>query len=82
MTATYHTRVCLGDTLKRLGITVYQLQKEGRGIVARGTCYAMARGDCDRIDLSSVEKIATLLEQMSGQPITLSDILAIERREA
>lgn len=75
----YTAKVTLGDTLSRLGVTAYRLQKEGRGVVSRNAVYALARGDADRVDLGTLEKLANLLEQMTGHPVTLADIVTLER---
>lgn len=79
MSSNYKTRVTLGETLSRLGVSAYRLADAGAGTVSRNSVYRMAAGRVDRVDLGTVEKLAELLEQLSGERVTLADIVTLER---
>ena len=75
----YRGRITLGEFLKANDLTAYRLAAEGRGIVSRNSVYTLARGEGDRVDLGTLSKLAELLEQLTGKPITLGDMLTLER---
>lgn len=75
----YTARVTLGELLEARGLSAYRVAEEGKGTVSRNAVYALARGDADRVDLGTLGKLAGLLERLTGQQVTVSDLLTLER---
>ena len=56
-------------------LTAYKLAQKTEGQVARGSIYALARGDVKRLDLSTLSTIMDALEELTGESITFDDLL-------
>lgn len=72
-------RLTVREFLSAHGVTAYQLAAHTQGHISRNTVYRLARNQADRIDLHTLEKLALALEQLTGQHITLSDLMVIDR---
>jgi DNA-binding Xre family transcriptional regulator len=70
----------LDDLLKAASITPYRLHKESG--LAMNTVYALARGESKQIRLETLEQLLPALEALTGQPVTLSDLLEVRPRTA
>lgn len=67
------------ELLEARGLTAYRVATEGRGSVSRNAVYALARGDADRVDLGTLGKLAGVLERLTGDRVTVADLLTLER---
>lgn len=72
-------RLHLKPFLERHQISAYQLARATRGRLSEATVYGMARKPLQRIDLDSVGTVIDALESLTGQPVTLLDL--VERTE-
>jgi hypothetical protein len=70
----------LPDYLKQRGISVYALQKETAQDVARNTIYRWGReGEVPKyIDLDVLVSVIRGLERLTGQSVSISDLLEVE----
>ena len=75
----YASRLTVREFLKSRGVTAYQVAAHTKGHLSRNAVYALARNQADRLDLRTLEKFALALEQLTGQPVTLDDLLVLER---
>ena len=75
----YTARVTFRELLEARGLTAYRVATEGRGTVSRNAVYALARGDADRVDLGTLGKLADVLERLTGDRVTVGDLLTLER---
>lgn len=75
----YTARVTFRELLEARGLTAYRVAAEGKGTVSRNAVYALARGEADRVDLGTLGKLAGLLEQLTGDRVTVGDLLTLER---
>lgn len=66
-------RLNLGAYLKRHKLTPYRLVKESG--LAQATVYNMARTPAQRVDLDTVGTLLTALRRMTGEPVTVNDLL-------
>lgn len=66
-------RLNLGGYLKRHGLTPYRLVKESG--LAQATVYNMARTPAQRIDLDTVGTMLDALRRMTGERVTVDDLL-------
>ena len=59
------------------GPDVYQVAMSGyaQGTVDAGTVYRLARGDTSRIDLPTLATLADILNTLTGQPVTVRELL-------
>lgn len=73
-------RLHIKPFLERHRISAYQLARATRGRLSEATVYGMARRPLQRIDLNSVGTVIDALESLTGQPVTLLDL--VERTEA
>lgn len=68
-------RFSLDRYLKEHGLTAYRLVKETEGLVARGSVFAMARGDSvKRVDIGSLDHILGALGALTGKQVALADL--------
>ncbi|WP_162243105.1 helix-turn-helix transcriptional regulator [Deinococcus sp. Leaf326] len=63
----------LEETMQRLGISQYALQKESG--VAINTIKGMRKGETERPDTNTLNSVVNALRAKSGQDIQLHDIL-------
>lgn len=68
-------RLNLGSYLQQHGITAYRLVKEVEGRVAPNTVYSLARRPAQRIDLDTVEEVLQALGRLTGEEVTLTEIV-------
>lgn len=66
-------RLNLGEYLKRHGLTPYRLVKESG--LAQATVYNMARTPAQRVDLDTVGTMLDALRRMTGERVTVDDLL-------
>lgn len=64
----------LKQTLEHYGITRYALQKKSG--VSMNAVRAMYDGKTARVDLPLVERLVTALSELTGHPMTVSDVLS------
>ena len=75
---TVAARVTLGAFLTRHGLTASRVVIAGKGRLSRGAVYALARGTVARVDLGTLAKLAEVLEELTGQPVAVGDLLALD----
>ncbi|MEF2277622.1 helix-turn-helix transcriptional regulator [Deinococcus sp. YIM 134068] len=68
-------RLHLKPFLERHHISAYQLARATRGRLSEATVYGMARKPLQRIDLDSVATVLDALQSLTGQPVTLLDLV-------
>jgi len=69
-------RVSLDKYLKQQNLSAYKLVQETEGRVARGSVYALARGEqVKRVDLETLGEVMTALERITGHKVNVSDVL-------
>lgn len=66
----------LRDYLDRHDVSAYALTRVAD--VAPNTVYALARGDSARISLEVFDKVLAGLEQLTGRPVGVADLLERE----
>lgn len=76
---TYTARVTFRELLEARGLTAYRVALAGRGTVSRNAVYALARGEAERVDLGTLGKLAGVLEQLTGEPVAVAELLTLER---
>ncbi|MEF2279894.1 helix-turn-helix transcriptional regulator [Deinococcus sp. YIM 134068] len=70
-------RFSLDTFLREHGLTAYRLVKETEGLVARGSVFAMARGESvKRVDLENLEHIMAALGALTGKTVQVGDLIA------
>ena len=76
----YTARVTLKAACAARGLSVYQVAMSGyaQGTVDPGTVYRLARGDTSRIDLHTLAMLAGILHTLTGQPVGVGELLALE----
>jgi hypothetical protein len=67
--------LALRDYLQAHNLSAYRLAEAARGRVSRGTVYALARGDVQRLDLGTLGAVITTLEELTGGDVTAADLL-------
>lgn len=68
-------RLNLGSYLQRHQLTAYRLAQAVEGRVSANTVYTMARKPAQRIDLSTVGEVLEALGRLTGQPVSITDML-------
>lgn len=68
-------RLNLGGYLQRHQITPYRLVKAVEGRVSPNTVYTLARKPAQRIDLSTVGEVLAALGRLTGEPVSITDLL-------
>ena len=68
-------RLNLHRFLERHAISTYRVVKETSGTLAANTVYDLARRPAQRIDLDTVGAVVTALERITGEPVTIQDLL-------
>lgn len=78
--AAYLARVTLKEACEARGVSVYQVAMSGyaQGTVDPGTVYRLARGDTSRIDLHTLATLAGILHTLTGQAVSVGELLALE----
>ena len=78
--APYTARVTLKEACEARGLSVYQVAMSGlgQGTLDPGTVYRLARGDTSRIDLHTLATLAGILHTLTGQPVTVGELLALQ----
>ncbi|MDR6330647.1 hypothetical protein [Deinococcus soli (ex Cha et al. 2016)] len=72
-------RFSLDQYLRDHGLTAYRLVKETEGKVARGSIFAMARGDSvKRIDLENLNHVMAALSALTGERVSPADLFTGE----
>ncbi|CAM3623563.1 helix-turn-helix transcriptional regulator [Deinococcus frigens] len=76
----YTTRVTVRECCAARGLSVYQVAMSGhsQGTVDPGTVYRLARGDTSRIDLDTLATLAGIIHTLTGQPVGVGELLALE----
>jgi hypothetical protein len=68
-------RFSLDDFLRARQITPYRLAKELEGRVARGSVFAMSKGEhVKRVDLESLSEIINALRAITAETVTFNDL--------
>lgn len=70
-------RLNLNRFLERHSISTYRVVKETSGKLAANTVYDLARRPAQRIDLHTVGQVVTALERITGETVTINDLLEI-----
>ena len=65
----------LRQYLERYGLSASRLAEAARGRLSRGTVYALARGSIQRLDLTTLGTVMTVLEELTGQEVMPGDLL-------
>ncbi|MFC3833863.1 MULTISPECIES: helix-turn-helix domain-containing protein [Deinococcus] len=65
----------VGDILREHGLTAYKLAAELHGKVNRNSVYAIARGDTERVDRTTLSALLEALRTLTGQKYTVADLL-------
>ncbi|CAM3974141.1 helix-turn-helix domain-containing protein [Deinococcus marmoris] len=65
----------VGEVLREHGLTAYKLAAELSGKVNRNSVYAIARGDTERVDRSTLAALLDALKTLTGQAYTVADLL-------
>lgn len=68
-------RLNLGGYLQRHGLTAYRLAQAVEGRVSANTVYTLARKPAQRIDLSTVGEVLEALGRLTGEPVSITDML-------
>ena len=68
-------RLNLGAYLQRHRLTAYRLAKEVEGRVSPNTVYTLARRPAQRVDLSTVGEVLAALGRLTGEPVSITDML-------
>lgn len=71
------TRLNLGSYLSHHSVTPYRLAQQLKGRIAQNTVYNLARTPQQRIDLDTVSDVLSGLSELTGQPVTLTDLLEV-----
>ncbi len=66
----------LKDTMDKLGVTRYALQKESG--VSMNTIRDMYNGKTKRPDLDVLDRLIKALGKLTGKPVTMADLLEYE----
>lgn len=76
----YAARLTVREACEARGLTVYQVAMSGQaqGTVDSGTVYRLARGDTSRIDLYTLATVEGILHTLSGEVVTVADLLTLE----
>ncbi|GGR22502.1 helix-turn-helix domain-containing protein [Deinococcus ruber] len=76
----YAARLTVKEACVARGLSVYQVAMSGlaQGTVDPGTVYRLARGDTSRIDLHTLATVAGILHTLTGQVVTVGDLLSLE----
>lgn len=76
-------RVSLDRYLRQHDLTAYRLVKETGGRVARGSVYALARGEeVKRVDLETLSEVMAALHRITGQEVTPNDLLEVIEQQS
>jgi hypothetical protein len=70
-------RLNLNRFLERHAISTYRVVKETTGKLAPNTVYDLARRPAQRIDLQTVGQVVNALERITGETVTINDLLEI-----
>lgn len=76
----YAARLTVREACQARGLSVYQVAMSGyaTGTVDPGTVYRLARGDTARIDLGTLAAVAGIIHTLSGRPVDVGELLALE----
>lgn len=69
----------LDETLKRLGLSRYEVALEGR--VRPATIHDLANGNSKSIKFETAAKIVEGIERISGERINIEDIVSVVYRD-
>jgi DNA-binding Xre family transcriptional regulator len=73
-----NVRVSLDRYLRTKNVSAYRLAQETAGRVARGSVFALARGErVKRVDLETLGEVMDALERITGHPVTPNDLLEV-----
>jgi hypothetical protein len=70
-------RLNLNQFLERHAISAYRVVKETSGKLAANTVYDLARRPAQRIDLQTVGQVVSALGRITGETVTINDLLEI-----
>lgn len=71
-------RASLDRFLSRHNLSANRLASATEGRVARGSVFAMARGETvKRVDLQTLSHVRDALEQLTGETVTVDDLLEV-----
>ncbi len=68
-------RLNLGGYMQRHQLTAYRLAQAVEGRVSANTVYSLARKPAQRIDLSTVGAVLEALGRLTGEPVSITDLL-------
>ena len=74
-TAQNLVRLNTKQLLEKRNLTPYRIWKESK--LSRGTVYALARNKGERADFHTLGAFVTVVERLSGEPVTVNDLLEI-----
>jgi hypothetical protein len=73
-----NVRVSLDRYLKMKNLTAYRLAQETAGAVARGSIFALARGEkVKRVDLETLSEVMVALNRITGEAVTPNDLFEV-----
>lgn len=72
----------VGAVLQEHGLTAYRLAVELTGKVNRNSVYAIARGDTDRVDRTTLGHLLNTLRSLTGKPFSVGDLLEYNPTDA
>jgi hypothetical protein len=70
-------RLNLNKFLESHAISAYRVVKETTGQLAANTVYDLAKRPAQRIDLQTIGQVLGALERITGETITINDLLEI-----
>jgi hypothetical protein len=70
-------RLNLNKFLENHAISAYRVVKETTGQLAANTVYDLAKRPAQRIDLQTIGQVLGALERITGETITINDLLEI-----
>lgn len=65
----------LRTVLERYGLTPYRLAQQLNGYMNEGSVYALARGETQRVSLSTLGHLLRAIEELTGQRLSAADLL-------
>ncbi|MFC4456090.1 helix-turn-helix transcriptional regulator [Deinococcus sonorensis] len=76
----YAARITLREACETRGLSVYQVAMSGtaQGTLDAGTVYRLARGETSRIDLQTLAAVAGILHTLTGQPVSVAELLSLK----
>ncbi len=70
-------RLNLNKFLEHHAISAYRVVKETTGLLAANTVYDLAKKPAQRIDLQTIGQVLGALERITGETVTINDLLEV-----